>query len=297
MDRPKFSVALLIGLISFGGLARSQDGPPILLWPTGAPGAHGTEAKDKPTLTPYTLTSTHGKASAVVICPGGGYVYLAAHEGKDYAIFLNNHGLNAFVLQYRLGSDGYRYPAQLQDIARAVRLVRARAIEWGIDPGKIGVMGSSAGGHLASTILTHFDAGNANSPDSIDQKSSRPDFGILCYPVISMGEIAHAGSRQALLGETPDPILIDELSNEKHVSPQTPPCFLWHTSADNVVSVQNSLTFASSLQKNGIPFDLHIYTNGGHGMGLGDTPPFRNPHPWTRDLLFWLKEKGLTWEE
>jgi acetyl esterase/lipase len=270
-------------------VAQPQRLTAIVLWPQGAPGAIGSAEKDIPTLTPYRVRTGTAPHSAVVICPGGGYEHLAAHEGEDYALFLNAHGIDAFVLRYRLGSDGYRYPAAFQDLRRAVRLVRAHAAEWGIDPAKVGAMGSSAGGHLASTLLTHFDQGNRSSSDSIEWNNCRPDFGILCYPVISMGAMTHEGSRRALLGERPDTALIELLSNEQHVTPQTPPCFLWHTDADQTVKVENTLAFAIALRENGVPFDLHIYAIGGHGMGLGDKPPFEHVHPWADDLVFWLK--------
>ena len=219
---------------------------------------------------------------------------LAPHEGRDYALWLSQNGIAVFVLQYRLGSHGYRHPTMLQDAARAVRMVRSRAAEWKIDPKRLGIMGSSAGGHLASTLLTHFDAGDANNADPIERQSSRPDLGVLCYPVITMGAETHQGSRDNLLGPDPSPELVRELSNELQVSPATPPCFLWHTVADTAVKIENSLDFALALRKNGVPFDLHLYQNGAHGLGLGDaTPPFRNALPWANDLLFWLGQNGF----
>jgi acetyl esterase/lipase len=181
----------------------------------------------------------------------------------------------------------------LEDAARAIRLVRARAAEWQIDPKRVGIMGSSAGGHLASTLLTHFDSGNADATDPIDRQSSRPDLGILCYAVISMGENTHQGSKNNLLGKEPSPELVKLLSNELQVTSQTPPCFIWHTYEDTAVKVENSLEFAAALRKAGVPFDLHIYQQGKHGIGLADKPPFTNPHPWSRDCLFWLKVQGF----
>lgn len=230
----------------------------------------------------------------MVICPGGGYGGLAEHEGRDYALWLCQNGVAAFVLKYRLGSHLYRHPSMLQDAARAVRLVRSRAEQWKVDPKRLGIMGSSAGGHLASTLLTHFDAGQADAVDPIERQSSRPDLGVLCYPVITMGADTHGGSRDNLLGANPSPELVRLLSNELQVSAQTPPCFLWHTVADGAVKVENSLEFAQALRRNGVPFDLHLYQNGGHGLGLGDgTPPFRNALPWASDLLFWLGQQGF----
>lgn len=221
----------------------------------------------------------------MVIFPGGGYGGLAAHEGKGYADWLVTNGISCFIVKYRLGSAGYRHPSMLQDAARAVRLVRARAVEWKIDPKRVGVIGSSAGGHLASTLATHFDSGKADAADYIDRHSSRPDIAILCYPVISMGSNTHAGSRKNLLGDKPDHELIKNLSNERQVTKETPPCFIWHTWEDNAVKVENSLEFASALQRAGVPFDLHVYQKGAHGIGLGKA----EPHPWANDCLYWLR--------
>lgn len=266
---------------------------PILLWPDGAPDALGTASADTPQITPYFPELIQATGTAMVICPGGGYGKLAAHEGEDYALFLNTIGITAFVLRYRLGVNGYRHPAMLHDAARAVRLVRWRASEWNLDPQRIGIMGSSAGGHLASTLLTHFDDGDATSSDPIECQSSRPDIGVLCYAVITMGQHTHTGSKQNLLGETPSTELVQHLSNELHVTPQTPPCFIWHTWEDKGVKLENSLQFVAALQENGVPFDFHVYQQGGHGIGLAAKPPFENAHPWSRDLEFWLKARGF----
>jgi acetyl esterase/lipase len=219
---------------------------------------------------------------------------LAPHEGEGYARWLNLHGIDAFVLKYRLGSNGYRHPAMLQDAARAVRTVRAHAGEWRVDPRRVGIMGSSAGGHLASTLLTHFDAGNPDASDPVERQSSRPDFGILCYAVITMGPLTHQGSKENLLGKSPSPELVEFLSNEKQVTDDTPPCFIWHTGEDTTVPLENSLAFAAALRAHHVPFDLHIYEKGGHGMGLGKSSadPSRL-HPWTDDLLYWLGERHL----
>ena len=266
---------------------------PIALWPGGAPRALGTNADDIPTLTPYLPDGTNATGAAMVVLPGGGYAGLAPHEGNDYALWLNQHGVTCFVLKYRLGSHGYRHPAMINDAARAIRWVRARAEDYKIDPKRVGIMGSSAGGHLASTLLTHFDAGNPNSADPIERPSSRPDLGILCYPVISMGEFTHAGSKENLLGKDPSPELVKLLSNELQVTPNTPPCFVWTMYGDSVVPVENTLMFAAALQKNHVPFTLHIYDQGWHGMGLADKPPFTHPHPWAGECLFWLKEHNF----
>lgn len=269
--------------------ASGQSQQPVVLWPDGAPGALGKTDKDIPTLTPYLPEAGKATGAAMVICPGGGYGGLAPHEGKDYALFLNQHGVTAFVLKYRLGSAGYRHPCMLQDAARAVRTVRSRAAEWMVDPKRVGIMGSSAGGHLASTLVTHFDAGQPEASDQVERQSSRPDLGVLCYAVITMGTNTHAGSRANLLGKDPAPGLVELLSNELQVTPQTPPCFIWHTWSDNGVKAENSLDFATALRRNKVPFDLHIYEQGRHGLGLADKPPFEHPHPWAHDLVFWLK--------
>lgn len=264
----------------------------IPLWPDGAPGAKGTAENDRPTVTAYLPAADKATGAAIVICPGGGYGGLAEHEGKGYAEWLAEHGIAGIVLKYRLGSHGYQHPAMLQDAARAVRLTRSKAGEWKLDTKRIGIMGSSAGGHLASTLLTHFDAGKADAADPIERESSRPDLGILCYPVISMGPNTHAGSRKNLLGDHPSPELIEHLSNEKQVTAQTPPCFIWHTWEDKGVKIENALSFASALQANDVPFDLHVYQKGGHGLGLGGSRNGGDLHPWTQDCLYWLKANG-----
>jgi acetyl esterase/lipase len=287
-------LAILLAMLSFTPLLRSDVLPEFPLWPNGAPGALGTNEFDIPTLTPYLPDPAIATGASVVVCPGGGYGGLASHEGPDYALFLNKQGVTAFVLKYRLGSHGYRHPVMLNDAARAVRVVRSRWGEFKLDPRRIGIMGSSAGGHLASTLLTHFDLGHADAADPVDKVSSRPDLGILCYPVITMEAYGHAGSRENLLGKFPTADLIELLSNEKQVSPGTPPTFLWHTVEDQAVPVRNSLEFAAALQRSGVSFDLHIYQQGRHGIGLQAKPPgFEGAHPWASDLVYWLKVQGF----
>ena len=277
----------------FSGLAVCAAETEFPLWPEAAPGALGKEAEDIPTLTTYLPENGKATGAAIVIFPGGGYGGLAPHEGDGYARWFSDQGVTAFVLKYRLGPRGYRHPIMLQDAARAVRYVRAKAADWKIDSNKVGIIGSSAGGHLASTLLTHFDSGKTDDKDPIERQSSRPDIGILCYPVISMGPISHAGSRQNLLGKEASEELVQMLSNERQVTKETPPCFIWHTWEDKAVKVENSLEFAAALQKSGVPFDLHIYEKGAHGLGLGsreyDPQKF---HPWVKDCLFWLKQRG-----
>ncbi len=274
-------------LLVTGWAALAQESLP--LWPEGAPGALGKGSNDMPTITVFPADPAKASGAAMVIFPGGGYGHLAGHEGKGYAEFFASHGIASFVVKYRLGSHGYRHPAMWNDASRAVRLVRSRAADWKLDPRRVGVIGSSAGGHLASTIATHFDAGKPDAPDPVERQSSRPDLAILCYPVITMGANTHGGSRNNLLGKEPDPELVKNLSNETQITKDTPPCFLWHTWEDKTVKVENSLEFATALQKAGVPYDLHIYQKGGHGMGLGKGAV----HPWSADCIYWLKAQGF----
>ncbi|MBL9188898.1 MAG: alpha/beta hydrolase [Opitutaceae bacterium] len=265
---------------------------PIRLWEGAAPGAKGETAKDVPTLTPYRPAAGTANGATMLVLPGGGYGSLAEHEGTGYAEFFAKHGVTAYVLKYRLGSNGYRHPIMLGDAARALRLVRAFAKRDGLDPARVGVIGSSAGGHLASTLATHFDAGQPGSADPVERESSRPDLAILCYAVISFGDFAHAGSRRNLLGDNPPADLVKHLSNELQVTKETPPTFLWHTIEDKAVPVENSLLFAAACQRAGVPFSLHVYEKGAHGLGLGR--PERPAPPWAEQLLYWFKERKFT---
>ncbi len=259
----------------------------VPLWPDRAPGALGDQPQDRPMLTSFPATAKPTGAT-IIVFPGGGYAGLAPHEGEAYAQWLANHGIHAWVLQYRLGPHGYRHPSMLHDAARAVRVIRQHVRTQGLDTERIGVMGSSAGGHLVATILTQFDAGQPDASDAVERESSRPDLGILCYPVITMKPPhAHLGSRDNLLGSSPAPQLIDALSAELHVRPDTPPAFIWHTVADNAVPVENALLFASALRQAGVPFAMSLYETGVHGLGLGS--PEQPAPPWTIDLLHWLR--------
>jgi acetyl esterase/lipase len=282
----KFADGWVVGLLAslFVTLNAAESFP---LWKNGAPGALGKEEKDIPTLTVYRPAEGAATGAAMVICPGGGYGGHAAHEGKDYAEWLAQNGVTGFVLKYRLGSGGYKHPSMLEDAARAMRLVRARAEEWSVDANRVGIIGSSAGGHLAATLLTHFDGGKSDSPDAVERRSSRPDLGILCYPVITMGEKTHRGSKRNLLGENPSDDLVKLLSNDEQVTTNTPPTFLWHTAEDTVVPPENSMMFALALQRNKVPYELHIHEKGGHGIGLA------NGHPWTEQCLRWLKLRSF----
>jgi acetyl esterase/lipase len=278
---------ILATILMIAFAARAEDPTPLPLWENGAPGALGSEPKDIPSITPY-IPESGATGAAMVILPGGGYQHLSTTEGKDYALFLNMHGMTCFVVKYRLGPD-YHHPSMMQDGLRAVRWVRASAEKYKIDPKRLGIIGSSAGGHLASTVMTHFDAGDPNAADRIDRESSRPDFGVLVYPVISMTEISHAGSKKNLLGEDPSVELIKLLSNDEQVTPETPPCFIWSGQDDKTVKVENSLRFATACAKNKVPFELHIYEHARHGLALGDKPPFANAHPWSGEMVRWLK--------
>jgi acetyl esterase/lipase len=273
-------------------LAQQNKAEPELLWPAGAPGALGTEDPDKPSLTFYLPAAAKAVGAGVVICPGGGYQNLAMdHEGQQVAEWFNSLGVAAFVLKYRLGPR-YHHPIELGDAQRAIRLVRARAGEFGISPDRIGIIGFSAGGHLASTAITHFDLGNPGAADPLDRAGSRPDFAILAYPVITMRPpFAHMGSRRNLLGENPDDALVTLLSNETQVTAQTPPTFLFHTTDDPVVPVENSILFYEALRKAGVPAELHVFEHGPHGVGLASRDATLSV--WPELLANWLRGRGL----
>jgi acetyl esterase/lipase len=263
-----------------------------LLWPKGAPGAVGTEAADKPTLTAYLPPADKATGTAVVVCPGGGYGFLAVgHEGKEPAEFLNRLGVAAFVLKYRI-APRYHHPAPLQDVQRALRTVRSRAKDYHLDPHRIGVWGFSAGGHLASTAATHFDDGKPDADGPVERAGCRPDFAILCYPVITLKPpYYHKGSRDNLLGKSPDAKLLDSLCNETQVTAQTPPTFLFHTNADTGVPPENSVLFYMALRKAKVPAELHVYEKGAHGVGLAPRDPVLSS--WPKRLADWLKVRGL----
>jgi len=262
------------------------------LWQGAAPGAQGDAEEDRPTLTLYAVSEEKELRPAVIVIPGGSYQWLATnHEGRQMANWLNAVGITAFVLKYRLGPK-YHHPVELWDAQRAIRMVRARAAEFGVVPDKIGVLGFSAGGHLASTAETRFDAGNPNAPDPVDRVSSRPDFAILAYPVISfVADYAHTGSRDNLLGKNASPELAKDLSSEFHVTPQTPPTFLWSSSTDDVVPPQNSVAFYLALLKAKVPAELHIFADAPHGVGLDLSNP--SVGLWSQLLLQWFKGQGI----
>ncbi|HLO99786.1 MAG TPA: alpha/beta hydrolase [Fimbriimonas sp.] len=270
------------GLMATMTLQEIQVGKPSLLWATNTPYAKGAGENDLPTLTAY-LPAKPSK-TAIVVCPGGGYWMLADHEGSDYAKYLAMHGVTAFVLRYRLGQFGYRHPAMLADAQRAIRTVRSLGYET------VGIMGSSAGGHLSGTALVHYGLKAYEASDKIDEQSCKPDFGVLCYAVLSFDKsFGHVGSGDNLLGKEPTEAQMELMDLRRHVTKETPPCFLWHTVEDKGVVIENSLYFAAALRKNEVPFDLHIYQKGNHGIGLQDKAPYANAHPWASDLMFWLK--------
>ena len=289
------------GILSIGvilaSMAVSQavaEEPKVLpLWPGGVPGSKGNDPKlDIPTLTVYPAPANKAAGSAVVICPGGGYGGLAVdHEGVQVADWLNKNGIMAVILRYRLGPR-YHHPAMLDDAGRAIRTVRFHAKDWGIEPNKIAILGFSAGGHLASTAGTHFDAGKADAKDPIDRLSSRPDRMILLYPVIALATpFGHGGSLKNLLGENPPADLVESLSNERQVTPETPATFLAHTNEDTGVPPENSLLFAMALRKAKVPLELHLFEKGRHGLGLGgDNAAFS---AWPALCVEWLKVQGF----
>lgn len=259
-----------------------------LLWMHGAPFARSNEDEDCPAITPYLVEGKH--APAVIVCPGGGYGGRAYHEGEPIAQWLNSLGISAFVLRYRVFP--YEYPCALLDVQRAIRTVRFKAEQYRINPNKLGLLGFSAGGHLVSNAGTSYDAGNKDAEDVIERESSRPDLLVLCYPVITLLDpYAHAGSRSNLLGTEPDPLMVRQLSSELQVTEDTPPTFLWHTSDDAAVPVENSLMFAAALRKHNVLFDLHVYAKGHHGLGLAESE--EHTKEWTAACASWLAWNGF----
>ncbi|MCL4782917.1 MAG: alpha/beta hydrolase [Bryobacterales bacterium] len=269
----------------------SREPVPRPLYTGAAPGAVGTEEKDIPELTVYPAPEGSGTRTAVVVFPGGGYQGLAmGHEGTDIAQWLNARGITAFILKYRL-APRYRHPAMLRDAQRAVRTARSMAAGLGFEKSRVGIWGFSAGGHLASTASTHFDAGNSGAADPVERESSRPDFAVLCYPVVSFDDaITHAGSKRNLLGPNPDAALVENLSNETQVTAQTPPTFLFHTGDDPGVPVENSVRYYLALRKHKVPAEMHIYEHGRHGVGLAPFDPILSS--WPLRLEAWLRFHG-----
>jgi acetyl esterase/lipase len=289
------TAALLTLSLALAAPGADRQPEVIPLWNGPAPGARGNGPADRPTLTVFLPPADRAVGTAVVVCPGGGYgTVVDTYEGREPAEWLNRLGVAAFVLRYRVAP--YRHPVPLQDAQRALRLVRSRASDWHVKPDRIGIWGFSAGGHLASTAATHFDNGNVIVKDVVERSSCRPDFLILSYPVITLvGPAAHAGSRDNLLGKHPEPGLAESLSNDRQVTPRTPPTFLFHTNADRVVLPENSVLFYLALGKAGVPAELHIYEKGNHGVGLGGSDPALSS--WPGRLRDWLAGRGLLKKE
>jgi acetyl esterase/lipase len=272
------------------------DSTTVNLWGDKIPGPVSKDPKNVPTLTIYLADKDKANGCAVVVCPGGGYSDRAGHEGKPIAEWLNARGVHAFILKYRTVNeskiDPPLHPGPMLDVQHAIRTVRAKAKEYRVDPNRIGVWGFSAGGHLASTAATHFDDGAAAATEPIDKASCRPDFAILVYPLISMTEKTHGGSKNNLLGSKPDPKLIEFYSSEKQVTAKTPPTFLFHTVEDKVVPIENSRMFKEACEKAGVPVELAEYEKGAHGLGLGNNAP-SDYKTWPDKLEAWMKKRGL----
>ena len=283
----------LLASLSLSAQPVARPNEPLRLWPADAPGALGKDAKDTPTLTPYWAAPDKATGAVFIVAPGGGYRSLAAHEGEPFAKWLAANGITAFVLKYRLATDGYRVPVILQDAARAMRLVRSHAAAWGLDPKRIGMIGSSAGGHLTATLITQFDSGKSDASDPIERESSCPDLAVLCYGFILFDE-PNAEREKIFLGENGTDEQKRLLSPRLNVSKETPPTFIWQTVEDSKVVVENAFAFANALREKGVPYDLHLYENGKHGIGLGSKvyDPEKS-HAWTRDCIFWLKQRGF----
>ena len=292
-----YSRGLLLGVFfsvfGFGVMgAEPLEDSTLPLWGEGAPGALGSESKDVPKITVRRVAS-EVPTGALIICPGGGYGGLAMdHEGTQMGEWANSLGLTAVLCDYRHRGKGYGHPAPLQDAQRAIRMVRAKSGEWNIDPSKIGIMGFSAGGHLVSTVITQFDGGDKESTDLIARESSRPDFAILCYPVISMGSsFTHRGSEVNLLGEDASRDRLLQFASERNVRGDTPPTFLMHTVEDQPVPVQNSLVFYQAMVAKGVPGELHVYQKGPHGVGLAKNIP--GTSDWPMACRRWLMNLGV----
>jgi acetyl esterase/lipase len=291
--RGKASIFVLL-FFAITTLAQEKQRTPVPLWPQGAPGALGAATPaDTPRITAFPAPQIPGHAThtAILILPGGSYSHLAIdHEGLQVAKWLNSLGVSAFILEYRLGPT-YHHPIELNDAKRGLRWVRSHAAEYGFDPNRVGIWGFSAGGHLASTVGTQFDSGDLSATDPIDRVSSRPDFMILTYPVIGPIGPASIGSFDNLLGKSADPKLVEALTNDRNVTPQTPTTFLVAADDDKAVFPENSINFYLALRKAGVPAELHIYKNGGHGFGLAPLDPVLSS--WTGRLADWLRSNGF----
>jgi acetyl esterase/lipase len=297
----RLAAVFMLALFSQALFAQQK---PILLYPNGVPNSKKAPASyvekregysvslvTEPTITPYFPAKGMANGTAVIVFPGGGYINLTVtYEGEDIAKEFNKIGITAFVVKYRLPSDEIMVDktiGPLQDAQRAIQIVRERASEWGVKPDKIGIIGFSAGGHLASTLATHFKKAVIANTSNI---SLRPDFAMLIYPVITFGPLAHAGSRENLVGKNPSQELVDLYSNEKQITPDTPPCFLIHAEDDNTVPVQNALLFYDALVKNKVKAEMHIFEEGGHGFGMNNP---KSKDKWFDWAANWLNENGF----
>lgn len=284
--------AFIIALCLLCPLVLPAKAETISLWPHGAPGAKGNRPEDIPRIEPYVAKDSCG--AGMVVCPGGGYGGLAAdHEGRQVALYYNKLGVTAFVLTYRLGSQGYHQPIELNDAKRALRWVRAHAEEYHLDVNRIGITGFSAGGHLASSAGTLFDEGDAKAEDPVDRVSSRPDVLVLGYPVITlMNDFTHRGSRNNLLGPDKDnDELAAKLSSQNNVTERTPPTFIFQTDEDSAVPAENAVSFYLALRKHHVPAELHLYQRGPHGVGLMQGDPILGT--WPEHLAAWLRNNSF----
>lgn len=284
----------LFSIATFGPSLQGADVKSITLklWESGAPGATGQEAKDVPMAMVH-LPESSTPTAALVVCPGGGYGGLAmGHEGTEIAKWANEAGMAAIICDYRHRGKGYGHPAPLDDAQRAIRLVRANASEWNIDPNRVGILGFSAGGHLVSTVLTQFDLGDAEASDPIAKQSSRPDFGVMAYPVILFGHPrGHRGSEVNLLGPKATKEELAAFQSDLNVTKETPPTFIFHTQEDTGVPPENALAFYTAMVKNGVPGELHIYEKGPHGVGLGRN--IAATQDWSNALIRWLQARKI----
>ncbi len=302
-----FAHSIVLAIASSLSIQAARPTTEFELWTGCEPNQIPTPYKDLSTLTPYFPSSPNKTTgAAMIVCPGGDYSYLSPDEGKPFAQWLNELGISAFVLKYRISADGYHHPTPLLEVQRAIRTVRAHAGDWSLDPNRIGIIGAAAGGHLAALAMVHDDEGDADSPDPNERVSCRPDLGVLCYPVITLSDPnAHEGSRNHLLGDrATDPDLLAYLSAELYVSPNTPPAFIMTTVPDPNIPVQNSTLFADALDANEVPYEWHVYhyvSSGGRqkpapvkGVGLGSTPGnTANYHAWTGECAHWLYQAGF----
>ena len=288
-----FTVAFAFASASASASAETPAKPEptvrISLWPGKAPVDDGTFEDCSSELQVFLPSKEKANGAAIVLCPGGGYIrHVTDREGYPIATWLNEHGIATIILEYRLPKQRHQVP--LLDAQRAIRLTRANATAWNIDPKRIGILGFSAGGHVASTAATHFDRGQADSPDPVERESSRPDFAWLVYPVVTMGDHTHAGSKSELLGPDPKPELVRLYSNELQVNAETPPTFLAHAVDDKPVPPENSRRFAAAMKANGVGVELLELPSGGHGLNGCKGPLWEQ---WKAAALEWLAEKEM----